>query len=99
MELARPVTNADHALLSDNRKTSAACHINKEPAMVSVFNRGMEPWINKKGQALDTWTHDQWYDPKTPDIPGDMLEIRRAQLPFEEDKTRKLINPQTKLSF
>ncbi|RCN44013.1 hypothetical protein ANCCAN_09958, partial [Ancylostoma caninum] len=92
IELSAPATGTDHVFLSDDdRIASAVCRVTKGSATLSVVNKGPEPWVIQKGHPLGKWTRDQWYDPKTSDIPGDMLEIRRAALPSREEKLRLLI--------
>ncbi|RCN43506.1 hypothetical protein ANCCAN_10514 [Ancylostoma caninum] len=79
-------------LSSDDRIASAVCQVSDGHATVSVVNRESKAWKIPKGQPLGTWTQDRWYDPKTADIPGDMLEIKRAALPSEEEKLNILLD-------
>ncbi|KAL6723983.1 hypothetical protein Aduo_018922 [Ancylostoma duodenale] len=75
----------------DDRIAPGVCRISKGSAKISVANQGNEPWVVRKGQLMGTWTNDQWYDPKTADIPGDMLEMQRPELiPLDQKADRVL---------
>ncbi|KAK5979129.1 hypothetical protein GCK32_020207, partial [Trichostrongylus colubriformis] len=63
---------------SDERIASGVCRISDNVASVSVRNRGSEPWVIREGEPIGEWSADNWYDPRTRDIPGDMLELNRA---------------------
>ncbi|EYB82894.1 hypothetical protein Y032_0348g3182 [Ancylostoma ceylanicum] len=93
VELTGPTDPTRQVFLSsDDRIASAVCQVSDGHATVSVVNRESKAWKIPKGQPLGTWTQDRWYDPKTADIPGDMLEMKRAALPSEEEKLNILMD-------
>ncbi|KAK6018450.1 zinc knuckle, partial [Ostertagia ostertagi] len=64
---------------SDERVASGVCRITDNVAPLSVINRGSESWVIHEGQPLGEWSSETWYDPRTKDIPGDMLELNRSE--------------------
>ncbi|ETN83731.1 hypothetical protein NECAME_17359 [Necator americanus] len=75
----------------ENRIASGVCRISKGSTKISVINNGNEPWLVRKGQVMGTWTNDRWYDPKTTDIPGDMLEMRRTKPTPYKQKAKQVL--------
>ncbi|WKY07926.1 hypothetical protein Q1695_007431 [Nippostrongylus brasiliensis] len=91
--IAHPSRETDQIFWSrDNRIGSGVCHVSNGCAEVTAINDEDEPWVIHEGQKLGQWSPDQWYDPKTSDIPGDMLEMQRPDVLPEPARTNKILD-------
>ncbi|VDL81457.1 unnamed protein product [Nippostrongylus brasiliensis] len=92
IEITHPCKEANEIFWShDNCVGSGLCRIKEGSAVVSAINTKEEPWVIHKGQNLGKWSSDPWYDPKTKDIPGDMLELKRVDVLPESAKINKIL--------
>ncbi|KAK6017926.1 hypothetical protein OSTOST_16543 [Ostertagia ostertagi] len=60
-------------------------------ALVSVRNNTHEPWVIRKGETLGKWDKEAWYDPRTRELPGDMLELSHKLPEIGRNRVEDLI--------
>ncbi|WKY15253.1 hypothetical protein Q1695_000605 [Nippostrongylus brasiliensis] len=93
IEITHPCKQANEVFWSqDDRIGSGVCHVENGSTVVTAVNKKNQPWTIRKGQCLGEWSSDSWFDPKTKDIPGDMLEIRRADVLPEPARVNQILD-------
>ncbi|VDL69903.1 unnamed protein product [Nippostrongylus brasiliensis] len=93
IEITHPCKQANEVFWSqDDRIGSGVCHVENGSTVVTAVNKENQPWTIRKGQCLGEWSSDSWFDPKTKDIPGDMLEIRRADVLPEPARVNQILD-------
>ncbi|KAK6017442.1 zinc knuckle [Ostertagia ostertagi] len=93
LHIQKSNTDADECIFwsSNSRISSGVLKVSHGEALVSVRNSTMEPWVIREGETLGKWGEEEWHDPRTRDLPGDMLELSRNLPRIEANRTGDLL--------
>ncbi|KAK6023304.1 hypothetical protein OSTOST_10914, partial [Ostertagia ostertagi] len=74
------------------RIESGVCQVSHGKAKLSVINQGSEPWVIGRGEDLGSWSAETWVDPRTADIPSDMMVLHQPALLKDSERIHALVD-------